>query len=252
MRIKRIEKIEEYIIKKEHVSLDTLCDIFEISKNTLRRDLNEIIKNGNVKKVYGGVASISKKTLTSFEERKDQNEQNKLEIALKASTLIEDGDVIYVDSGTTTANLALGLKDKKITAITNNFYFIEKALHLSNITVVVLPGRMDRSTKSFIGIEAERLLENYNINKAFLTTTGITHNLKVTNASPEESKIKSIAVENSDHTYLLMDDTKFDSAGLMTYTSLSSIDSVIVNAIKDERYQKLFKELNINVYLTQN
>ncbi len=250
MRIQRIEDIERYVLDNGSVKLDTLCDIFEISKNTLRRDINEIIKNGTIKKVYGGVASTTQKKLTPYEERTDKNEIKKLEIALKAAELVEDNDIIYVDSGTTTCHMGLGLKDKKVTVITNNLSFIEGALPYSNIEVVLLPGSLNRETKSFIGIDAERMLEKYNINKAFLATTGITLNNKVTNSSPEESKIKSIAVKNSEKNYVLMDDTKYNSMGLMTYTTLRDIDYIVTNTL-DSEFKEQFDELNIKVYLTK-
>ena len=83
MKTNRIKEIEEYILSNESVSLDSLCDVFKISKNTIRRDINEIEKKGSIKKVYGGVTAVVK-DLIPFEERNIKNNYKKIAIAKAA------------------------------------------------------------------------------------------------------------------------------------------------------------------------
>src|SRR5664279_5734528 len=132
MKIYRIKKIEEYIFNNETVNLDTLCEVFKISKNTVRRDINELVKKGSVKKVYGGVTAYTNK-LVSYEERNIKNKNQKIAIAKAAASYLNDGDVIYMDAGTTTVNMVNFLNKKNITIITNNLNVIIEAKQFSNI-----------------------------------------------------------------------------------------------------------------------
>src|SRR5438067_7308491 len=96
---KRIKKIQEYVLEHQTVSLDELVKVFDVSKNTIRRDVQELVELGEIKKVYGGVA-VNNSTLVSFTDRKTRNQKQKELIAKSAAGYVEDGDVIFIDSGT--------------------------------------------------------------------------------------------------------------------------------------------------------
>ena len=76
MKTHRIKNVEEYILKNESVSLDKLCDVFKVSKNTIRRDIKELLEKGKIKKIYGGV-TINQKKLVPIEERNIKNHAEK-------------------------------------------------------------------------------------------------------------------------------------------------------------------------------
>jgi DeoR family myo-inositol catabolism operon transcriptional repressor len=121
MRSKRISDIQDYIYENKTVTLDQLCRVFDVSKNTIRRDLKEIISGGNFKKIYGGVTVKDSKDLPPFSERNISNLEAKKKIAAKAAELVEDSDVIFIDSGTTTIHMIDYIKDRKnLTIITSN------------------------------------------------------------------------------------------------------------------------------------
>mgnify|MGYP001573703670 FL=1 len=146
MKTNRIKEIEEYILSNESVSLDSLCDVFKISKNTIRRDINEIEKKGSIKKVYGGVTAVVK-DLIPFEERNIKNNYKKIAIAKAACEFVKDGDVIFIDSGTTTLNMIDFLKNRNdITILTNNLNVIVSALPYSNLNVICTGGSLDRKS----------------------------------------------------------------------------------------------------------
>ena len=113
MRSKRIDLVENYIINHKTVSIDKLCEVFDVSKNTIRRDLSVLVEKGTIKKVYGGVTVNENQELVSFEERNVKNSNSKLALGKAAAEFIEDGDSIFLDSGTTTVNIIDFLKDKK-------------------------------------------------------------------------------------------------------------------------------------------
>nr|MCR4728913.1 DeoR/GlpR family DNA-binding transcription regulator [Lachnospiraceae bacterium] len=146
MRVDRIEKLEKFILDNKTASLDSLCERFDVSKNTLRRDIDALCERGNIKKVYGGVVAVEKGQavgLKPFKERSAINSELKLSIAEKTSKMINDGDTLFIDTGSSTfplVNLLKNLKD--ITIVTNSVPFIYHAMAYDNLNIIALPGTL--------------------------------------------------------------------------------------------------------------
>ncbi|RXZ00810.1 DeoR/GlpR family DNA-binding transcription regulator [Fictibacillus sp. S7] len=241
---KRIKKIKEYVMEHESASLDELVTVFDVSKNTIRRDVQELVDNGKLKKVYGGVSAIHKK-LESFQDRQVRNLQEKVLISEKASRFIEDGDFIFLDSGTTTIEMLNFLKEKSLTIFTNSIDFIVRAIPYENLNVISIGGMVDRKTNSFVNPRNMELLRDYNIKKAFMASTGISLVNGVTNASPDESELKKTVVNRSSEVYLLVDHNKFDKYGLMTYCGLDEVDYIVTDRLPEDHYQEYAKQNGI-------
>jgi DeoR family myo-inositol catabolism operon transcriptional repressor len=250
VKTKRIEQIEQYVTTNQTVSLDKLCEVFHISKNTLRRDINDLVKTGSVKKVYGGVTAV-KRTLVPFEERNIKNQEGKHAIGRKAAENVQDGDVIFIDSGTTTPNMVPFLKGKNITILTQNLSVLLNAFPYTELKVFLLGGKLIRSTNSFSMIHVD-MLNCYNINKAFLATTGLSIDNGVTNSSPQEYEIKKKVVEKSGKTYLLADYSKFGVSSLMTYCRLDDVSCLITNRMPPEKYQAFLANHSIELQIADS
>jgi DeoR family myo-inositol catabolism operon transcriptional repressor len=227
MKIDRLAEIERYVTANKTVTLDKLCEVFNISKNTVRRDINDLVKNGSVKKVYGGVTAV-KKTLIPYEERDIKNKTEKLAIAQAAAGLVQDGDVIYIDSGTTAPNMVKYLKCKNVTILTESLNTVLNALPFNDLKVILLGGNLIRETNSFRTMNTDTI-KTFNISKAFMATTGFSVSNGITNSSPMEYEIKSEIVRKSDKIYLLADHTKFGVSSLMTYCQLTDIDCLVTD-----------------------
>jgi DeoR family transcriptional regulator, myo-inositol catabolism operon repressor len=248
LKEKRIKRIHEYVIENQSASLDELVTAFDVSKNTIRRDVQELVERGEVKKVYGGVAVVQKK-LESFQERKVRNQGQKEIIAEKAASFVEDGDFIFIDSGTTIVEMLDYLKEKQLTVFTNNIDFIVRALPYEKLNVISIGGMLERKTNSFVNQRNMDLLKDYNVKKAFMASTGISLANGVTNASPLESELKKIIVQRSSEVYLLVDHDKFDKYGLMTYCDLEEVDYLITNRLPNYTYQEYAKNKNIQLVI---
>lgn len=256
MKSDRIKNIEKYIIKNESVSLDTLCKVFNISKNTVRRDINELMEKGSIKKVYGGVTlnknlGNKKSYLIPFEERNIKNNKEKITIGKIAASFVEDNDIIFIDSGTTTIHMVEFLKDKQnVTILTNSINVIVTSLSFPNLEVICLGGSLIRKTNSFEGIRSFKLFKNYNINKAFMAATGVSLTSGATNSSPLEYEIKKSVVQKSHEIYLLVDISKFNVSSLMTYCKLNDIDHIITNKQPPKEYIDYFNENKVKLTIT--
>ncbi|MVB10170.1 putative HTH-type transcriptional regulator YdjF [Caprobacter fermentans] len=231
MRSQRIEEIRKYIYENKTVTLDDICETFQVSKSTLRRDLSAILQSSDIKKIYGGVTALPKKGLVSFEERNISNLEAKRRIAAAAAALIQENDIIFIDSGTTTLPIIDYIKEKRnITVLTNNVEIILHAIPYENINIISLSGTLSRKTLSFTGASAVQVLQNYNISKAFMATTGFSIENGVTNSSPLESDIKRAVVQRSQKVHLLADSSKCNIVSLITYCGLDKINTLVTDA----------------------
>ena len=246
LKTKRIQQIQEYVLKHQSVSLDDLGTVFGVSKTTIRRDIRKLISEGMIQKVYGGVA-ISHAKLESFNERKARNPIQKRLIAKTAADYVENGDVIFIDSVTTTLEMITFLKTKQVTIITNNLDIIIQALRFENLTVISTGGLLERNTKSFSSYSHADSFKKYNFDKVFMASTGVSISNGVTNSSPIESGIKETIVKGNADVFLLVDHTKLDKYAMVTYCGLKEVDYLITDNFLDESYQDFAKENSIEL-----
>lgn len=253
MRSQRISEIEQYVYTHKTVTLDELCQIFQVSKNTIRRDVEEITQNSDIVKTYGGVmvSTLPRKPLVSFAERNVSHQEHKRQIAARAAALVNEGDSIFIDSGTTTLYMLEHIKDKRITLITNNIEVMVQAIPYDNINLISLSGTLNRKTLSFTGTNAAKLLSSYNIQKAFLSATGITLENGATNSSPEETCIKEIAVKKSMEKYLLVDSSKFSSVSLLTYCNVKDLTGIITDQKPNADFCDYAAKHQVSVIITR-
>jgi len=248
MKSFRLRRMEQYILEKEHVSMEELCKEFDMSMNTVRLDVAELVSKGVVKKIYGGVCSNRQNSLVPFEERKMKNNEKKRALCRAAAELVEDGDIIFVDSGTTVMHLPDFLDESKsVTILTNNLNVIVRSVPFPNLQIICLPGILERKTNSFVSAETGKILARYNISKAFFAATGVTENGDVTNSSSLEYEIKRAAMEGSEHKYLLLDSSKFGKSALLTYAEISEMERVLVDDDMNPAFLELCGKHNVAV-----
>lgn len=248
MKHERIKNIENYLIENESVSLDTLCEVFEVSKNTIRRDVAELLERGLVKKVYGGITLNIQEETIPYLQRTIQNVHAKSKIGKLASTLVTSGDTLFIDSGSTTTFLIQNLKHlENVTIVTNSLNILLESTLYPNINVISTGGILQRGTNSFVGIESLKFLKGLNISKAFISTTGVSINNGITSTSFLESEIKKILVGMSKQVILMVDHTKFDSSSLISYCTLRDINCIVTDLIPSAKYSKYCEDKNIRL-----
>lgn len=248
LKIERIKKIEQYLVEHESATLDTLCSVFNVSKNTIRRDISELESKGVIKKVYGGVTLNYQEETVPYHQRQVTHITEKAKIGLLASDLINDGDIIFIDSGSTTIHLIPNIKDKQnITIITNSLNVIVESAPYPNLNVISTGGILQRKTNSFAGIATVSFLKSLNIDKAFMATTGLSIEKGVTNTNYLEAEIKKSVVKISDKIIVMADHTKIGTAAFMTYCSLEEIDYYVTDRKPSTKYTDFFSRNNIDV-----
>lgn len=259
MRIKRIEALEAYIRKVGSVSIQQLCDEFQVSVNTVRRDIDTLVHEDKVKKVYGGVVALGAaeddgsprtRELMDFDLRNQEYLNEKQWIGQKAAEFVHHGDTIFLDSGSTALQMipALGLK-KNLTVVTYSIPAIAALVQYPQIRTIALPGIILGRTASLVGSSTCQALKQFNCAKAFMGCTGLSLSRQLTNATFEEFEVKQVALAQSRQHYLLADHEKFDHAALMTYGQIASMDYLITNRLPAEAYIQYLEENHVQLIL---
>ncbi len=253
MRVDRIEELEKYILRKKSATLDSLCEEFDISKNTLRRDIDALVKRGNIEKVYGGVVAVEKPSavgLRSFTERSLINLELKETIAEKMAAFVKSGDTIFMDTGSSTLPIINHLDNiSDLTIITNSVPIIYEALTHPSINVIALPGTLNRPTDSLVGASTLEALQRFHVKKSIMSCTGLSIEHGVCNASFAEYEIKRAAVNMCDESFLLADHSKFDITSMMSYACIEQFDYIVTDALPCAVMQAFAGERKIKIVI---
>ncbi|WP_338751337.1 DeoR/GlpR family DNA-binding transcription regulator [Bacillus sp. FJAT-52991] len=230
----RKNKILKELNKTGKVKVVELVDQFNVSEETIRRDLMMLEEKGLLKRVYGGAIKI----VFEFEEppfihRTTVNQEAKVKIGQKAVELISDGDVIAIDVGTTMLELAKSIEKKKdITIITNSLPVssaLTESLNQERFTgqILLLGGQVDPKHQSISGSLTEQMLNQFNIDKAFLSAGGVSTQNGVSNYHLHETFVSRKMVEVSKQVILLTDSSKMGVDTFGKVWPLEKIDVVV-------------------------
>lgn len=244
LKEQRQEIILSLVNKNKTISTNDLLKVIDTSEATIRRDLNELHKQGLLIKVYGGAKSKSKPSFITNEDdmsiKKGLNTKSKDIIGRYAGNLIEDKDFIYLDSGTSVEAMLPYIKAKDVTIVTNSVEVLNSN-HISNIDVYILSGILKHSTKSIIGAEALENILNFNFTKGFFGTNGIDHDYGFTTPNNNEASIKKAAIKRSRKKYVLADSSKFGVVSQVTFSKDDTVD--IITEKEGKIYIKNLKEV---------
>lgn len=262
MKEQRIMEMQRYIQSNHTCTLEQLCNEFNISLSTARRDIGELSKSGHITKVYGGVKFLDNpeikrnEPLGHFKQNlvihsNESHIEAMDRIAKAASEEVCDNEIIILGSGYTVYHMLKYLKDKKnLTIITNNLLIAFDALN-TEFQVVLLGGDINKETFSVVGIRPTEMLAQLNAHKAFLGCNGITLNQGFTNISELETNIKRSIMQVSNHVYVLAEHEKFDKLSLNTFARLEDINTLVTDRYPSTEYVERFRELSLKVIVTE-
>ena len=230
MKVSRLNSIEQYVISRETVSIDELCEVFGVSKNTIRRDLNELEQRGHITKVYGGVTATVPSGAVPTPIRSGLNQIDKSLIGRLAAEEVADGDTIFIDSGTTTLCLLRFLVAKKrITIITHSLGALSEASKYDNLNIISLGGIYSPTTDSFMG------------------ATGVSLTAGMTNTTFLEAEIKRAVVHRADNIYGMVDSSKIGKEAIVTFCHLKDLTAFITDCEPPKEYVDLCNAENVKL-----
>ena len=228
---KRKQKILDQLDKVGEVDVKQLADELQISEITARRDLNQLAADGLLYRTHGGATKVNPfEKPHDFINKSAQNAVAKDEICRVAARQINDGDIIFMDCGSTVFRLCQFIKNKKIKVITNSLPVIYELQNCA-VSVNIIGGEFDKDRQAVHGSMAIEHISKYRASKAFLGVDGITENGLFAN-SENEASITTAFVENSAYTYLLCDASKIGRESYLRFADLSLVNALITDAEK--------------------
>lgn len=235
-------KILEYINNHQKVNTNALAENFEVSKDTIRRDLKELKNRGKLEKVYGGALLNAKKanqTVQFF----IANEAKKITIANKAISLLHDGQVIIISGGTT--NLVFARLIPLELRITIYTYSLPIAIELSqhpNIELIFIGGKMQKNAMVTIGLDVIQFLSNIKADLCFLGASSINEELGLTETGYEVSIVKKAMIQATEKVITMVTSEKLNTKMPHAVCELNQIYAIIsdINS-KDERLEPFIR-----------
>ncbi len=240
--IKRRSEIYNQILKKGAAEVKDLACDFACSTQTIRRDLQELARQNLVSVSYGGAELKNREsTELHFSYKETQQIQFKERICQKAASLVKDGAVVAIDTGTTTSALFKYLLDKKITIITNNLPPLSSIDYRCKAQIIVAGGVYDAVSAGTMGSLATEFFHQYSVDIAFLTTMGLDYNGAISVVKPEDAAVKRAIFNAANKKVLLVDENKFGLSFLCHYQNVSDFDLLVSNSDELPEFLSAFK-----------
>lgn len=238
----RRNKIAEHIIANGSTKAGELAKMFDVTMETIRKDLIYLDQVGIVKKSHGGAQSTLEVMERPFEDRRMVGFEYKTAIAERALDFIEDNAVIYIDAGSTNSYLAKLLYLKKDLTIFTPSLSAANALSISKNKVYMSGGMLNATTMSLTGMGATGFLRNIKVDIAFLGSSGFKGHNGPGSIDFADAEVKRVIIENSDLSIVLAHSEKAKSTALVSYVSWREIDYLITDCNIDEESEKKISE----------
>ncbi|MBD1434975.1 DeoR/GlpR transcriptional regulator [Sphingobacterium sp. DN00404] len=250
--IQRREKILGLLKEDGAAKVIDLASLFKVTEATIRQDLEKLEKEGLISRDHGGayLRNIEDQVRNFSLSHQNENIDKKDQIALKCVELIEDGDTIILDSGSTTTEIARKIKGlKNLTVITNALNIALMLGAEPGIEVIMTGGEFKPPTLSLTGQKAADFFKGINVQKLFLATAGVSLKAGLTYPSISDIVVKKAMVEAAELTYLVADSTKIGKTSFASLGAMSLIDFLITDADIQEAHKNMFKDHEIEIII---
>lgn len=235
----RYDKIVQLVNERSSIRVSELSELCGVTEETIRRDLDKLEQQGKLRRSHGGAVSIKEiQAETPYTEREIIHQKEKKLIAAAAVKLIEPYDRIALDASSSAWYMASILPDIPLTVITNS---IKVAVELSSkekIQVISSGGLLAARSLSYVGPMAERSLEPYYVDKAFISCKGVHLERGISESNELQAMVKQRLIKQSDKVYLLSDNSKL---GLQAFTHVAGWEDIHV-VITDDGIQEAHSE----------
>ena len=231
------------------VIVSDLSREFNVTEETIRRDLEKLDKEGLAKKTYGGaVMNQNINTDLPFNVRKRTNVELKQYIAMKIAEMIHDGDCLMLDASSTAIYVTQCIKDRKnITLITNSVEILLELADKDDWRILSTGGSLKKGALSLVGTSAERMIRGFHVDLAVCSSKGIDMNMGITDSNEKDSEIKQAIFAAADRKILAIDSTKFDKISFVRVCDIGDVDAVVTDTMPSDRWVEYLKEKNVAI-----
>ncbi|MBQ8794773.1 MAG: DeoR/GlpR transcriptional regulator [Clostridia bacterium] len=231
------------------VIVSALSQEFDVTEETIRRDLDKLDKEGLVKKSYGGAVLVQNfSTDLPHSVRKKANVEAKQKIAEKISTLFQDGDCIMLDASSTALLLLNYIRNlKNITLITNSVEALIELSDKDDWNVFSTGGKLKKGSLSLVGPSAEKTIRSFHVDYAVCSSKGLDSTRGITDSNEKDSEMKQAIFESAETKILCVDSSKFDKISLIKVGNVNEVDIIATDTEPSANWQEYLKRKNVEL-----
>lgn len=222
---------------------------YDVTEETIRRDLEKLERDGFAERTYGGaVLKENEKEDLPFLVRKRTNVEAKKRIASTISEMIEDGDRIMLDASTTALFVAKQIRHKKnITVITNSIEILLELTDVKGWKVLSTGGSLRTEALALFGYQAERMVDDFYVDKAIISCKGVDYHKGCMDSNELEAGIKKQMLGAAATKILAVDSAKFGKASFTKIVDFAGVDMIVTDHIMNEEWNERMQDCNVKV-----
>jgi DeoR/GlpR family transcriptional regulator of sugar metabolism len=245
---RRHAEILQCLTKDGSASITALCERLSTSAATIRRDLIWLEGEGVLTRVHGG-AVLSHAHERPFVQVAYEHPHAKDAVAKAAANLVQDGEAVLLDIGTTAHRLAAHLHGRSITVLTSNLAVYEELADDSAVELILLGGIVRRNYRSMVGFLTEDALRQVRADRVFLGASGVRGDGSVMDDTVVEVPLKRAMLAAGDHVVLLTDADKFPGCGVARVCGAEELDMVVTSEGADESTLTAMRDADVAVVM---
>ncbi|MEN4042294.1 MAG: DeoR/GlpR family DNA-binding transcription regulator [Anaerolineaceae bacterium] len=251
LSFERHQAILDLLDKNDSIQVVDLVSIFNVSEVTIRRDLDVLERKGLLRRVHGGAVSNTGRSYEpAFLIRSGKHSEEKMRIGRAAAELIENGDSLMLDVGTTTLEITRFLTNhQNLTIITPSFQIAAQLVEHPGIRVILPGGILRKGELSLIGHLAESAINEFYVDKLFLAAGAVDPEIGFTEFNLEDTLVKRAMLRNAKDITALVDSSKFGKVALNAIASLKAVNRIISDRNLDPEIVKKIQNMNIDLLL---
>ena len=246
-------KILDKISSVGRVYVKDIAGEFGVTEVTIRRDLSFLKESGLLKKTYGGAVPVSPDLSASVRYRQKRKMGAKRIVGQLASTLVKDGDVIYLEAGSTCYEIIPFLAERKdITIIVNSLYLMRRLGQVAGQKTIIIGGHYREDRMDMVGPAAEMAIAQLSGFKAFTGADDITIDTGISGADVVTVGFSKLVLRQASEVIFVGDDTKFDNPALYKIADIDQLNYIVTNMEPSRAWQKLAKKKQIKLIYPQS
>lgn len=247
--IERRNTIKNIMNEKKSVTVSELSQFFNVTEETIRRDLNILEKEGVLIRTYGG-AFIQEGTLNQIDYslREANHVESKKNIAAKCIEFVQNGDSVFLDSSTTAAYIAKALCKMKLTVLTDSLKIMNMLSGCENIKLIGTGGELSQRSMSFIGPGAIHSINQYYVDVAFISCRSISLENHITDSNEYLAQVRQHIIDRSNKTFVVADYSKFGRTSFYHICHFHKIHAIVTDKILDQDWHATLGKYNVKVY----
>ena len=244
LALERRNLILEKLQNEKRVVVSELSQLYGVSEETIRRDLDKLEKEGLAIKSYGGAVINEDVSIDlPFNVRKNQNVVGKQKMAEIVASLVHDGEHLLLDASTTAVFVAKALKEKeRLTVITNSMEILLELADVSGWNIISTGGMMKEGYLAFLGSRTEEVIRSYFVDTVIFSCKALDENWGVMESQEAFGTAKRAMLDSGRKKILVVDNTKYDQTAFSVAGRLRDVDIVVTDVKPSEKWLKLFEE----------